>query len=127
MWSLAVSLFNAAMGCFHYADGMAFILNVPRRATMEVTAVLSSLPHCINPTVQAEVAKLWTLIDLVPGVNESGNDNREAIEAQLSVLSDALTLAETTVEFDDGFTEAYVVGAALIAVDWLWKGGSHLQ
>ena len=91
---------------------------------MEVTVVLSSsLPHCINPTVQAEVAKLWTLIDLVPGVNESGDDNRGAIEAQLSVLSDALTLAETTVEFDDGFTEAYVVGAALIAVDWLWKGG----
>jgi hypothetical protein len=77
--------------------------------------------HFTCAAIQAEVSKLWTLIELVLGLSEFGDDNREAIEVQLGVLSDSLTLAETTAEFDDGFTEAYVVGVALIAVDWLWK------
>lgn len=53
---------------------------------MEVTGVLYSLPHFTSATVQAEVSNLWTLIDLVPGLSEFGDDNREVIEAQLSIL-----------------------------------------
>jgi hypothetical protein len=90
---------------------------------MQATATLYLLPHCTNAKVQEEVSKLWTLIDLVPELSEFGDDNREAIEAQLSVLCDGLTLAEATAEFDNELTEAYVLGAALIAVEWLWKGG----
>jgi hypothetical protein len=90
---------------------------------MQAFIAIESGPHNINVRVQAEVSTLWTLLDVVPIFNECGDDNREAVEAQLSVLAEGLTIAETSAEFDNDCTETYVLSAALTAAEWLWEGG----
>jgi hypothetical protein len=74
-------------------------------------------------TVQAEVSLLWTLVDVIPALSLRGDDNREAIEAQLSVLVDELDLLQVLVEFDRKSTDAYVLRAAIHAAVWLQEGG----
>jgi hypothetical protein len=73
--------------------------------------------------IQAEVSRLWSLVNVIPELSPEGDDNREAIEAQLSVLTDELSLLQVLVEFDVESTDAYVLGAALQAAIWLQKGG----
>ena len=90
---------------------------------MQAFIAIEAGPHGTNVRVQAEVSTLWTLLDVVPAFNECGDDNREALEAQLSVLAEGLTIAEASAEFDNDCTEAYVLSAALTAVEWLWDGG----
>jgi hypothetical protein len=76
-----------------------------------------------NIPVQAEVSLLWTLVDLIPPRSSAGDDNREAIEAQLSVLVDELNLAQVLAEFYNESTDDYVLTAAIKAAVWLEEGG----
>jgi hypothetical protein len=62
-------------------------------------------------------------VDVIPALSLRGDDNREAIEAQLSVLVDELDLLQVLVEFDRKSTDAYVLRAAIQAAVWLQEGG----
>lgn len=90
---------------------------------MQEFVVGESWPRSTSVRVRAEASRLWTLLTLVPPLNQFGDDNQEAIEAQLSVITEGLTVAETVAEFDNACTERYVLCAALTAVKWLWEGG----
>ncbi len=90
---------------------------------MQTLIAIDLGPLTASVRVQAEVSTLWALLDIIPAFNECGDDNREAVEAQLSVLAEGLTIAEASAEFDNDCTEPYVLSAALAAVEWLWKGG----
>jgi hypothetical protein len=93
--------------------------------TIPLVAVPSPSPlfTFAQVTVQAEVSLLWTLVDVIPPLSLTGDDNREAIEAQLSVLVDELDLLQVLVEFDRKSTDAYVLRAAIQAAVWLQEGG----
>jgi hypothetical protein len=80
-------------------------------------------PRRINVCVQAEMSTLWTLLDVIPALNECGRDNREAVEAQLSVLGEELTITQTLTEFSKNHTEPHVLRAAIAAAKWLREGG----
>jgi hypothetical protein len=90
---------------------------------MQLEIAIASRPPCTSTRIQDEVSRLWTLLELVPAFNELGDDNQEAIEAQLSALGEGLTTAQTLAEFSGDHTEPYVLDAALAAVEWLWAGG----
>jgi hypothetical protein len=69
--------------------------------------------------VSNEISDLWKLALLIPQFDDTGDDNREAIEAQLSVLTDLLTDLQVIEEFGTDLTEANVMDAAMCASQWL--------
>lgn len=73
--------------------------------------------------VQTEIGELWLLLRVLAPFSKEGEENEEAIEAQLSVLSERLTPRQIHVEFSAERAEAYLLRAALRAGTWLCGTG----
>jgi hypothetical protein len=73
--------------------------------------------------VQAEISLLWALADLFPSSRTAEGDHREAIEAQVCVVTDELTISQVFAEFENESTDNCILQAALQAALWLEKGG----
>lgn len=71
-----------------------------------------------DTVTQAEMSELWRLAILIPQSGDAGEDHREAIEAQLSVLGARLTLSQVTAEYGAD-AEVTVFQAAMRASEWL--------
>ena len=72
--------------------------------------------------IEAEVAALRALRDLVPPTSLLGDDNVAAISAQLDVIENGLTLDGVDVVYGDQADpafDAYVHEHAIAACDWL--------
>lgn len=84
------------------------------------------MPTTSNPRseaeIQAEIDKLLSLKDKVRARSMFGDDNRQAIAAQIKVLQQRMTRDQVEAEFgDDGIEEDHsesIYTAAVDAFDW---------
>ena len=67
--------------------------------------------------VDAEVSRLYQFIDKVPARSAFGDDNQEAIKAQIEVIAKRMTLEQVTTQYKDAGD--YILSAAWDAERWL--------
>jgi hypothetical protein len=84
-----------------------------------------SLPkksHACTPNeIDVELRKLYGLENRVPAITAFGDNNQEAIQAQIEVIERNLSLAQVTDEYEDD--DDYVMSGALGASEWLRNDG----
>lgn len=67
--------------------------------------------------IDAELFRLYQLIRAVPMLTAFGDNNHDAIRAQIAVLRGLMTTDEAVERYEDGHD--YLLAAALDAVEWL--------
>jgi hypothetical protein len=85
--------------------------------------------QAITPRTAAEIAAepiaLNELLSQVPPTTCFGDDNREAINAQIRVIEENMTLDKLLMEYEEG--NAHIFNSALDALEWLSDDGLPLS
>lgn len=67
--------------------------------------------------VEEELSALCNLADIVPQYTAFGDDNQEAINAQIKVIRERMSFEDVLYEFED--ERSYTLSAAQDALRWL--------
>lgn len=74
--------------------------------------------------VSAELTRLAKVRGIIPAHSAFGDDNHAALDAQMGVLRERMTLEEVTARWDCDNAETYVLSGALNAAEWLRGEGN---
>jgi hypothetical protein len=81
-------------------------------------------PRHTSTTVQAEIASLHKVLGLLRALDGHSEENCAGISTQIEVLTEDMLRDDVLANYEDEHIPAYVLKAALSAVDWLRGDGT---
>ena len=90
-----------------------------------MSPIVSEPTHRTPSAIANELLVLNGLLTRVPPTSAFGDDNHEAITAQIRVITEGMTENQMLEEYED--EDLYILSAALDAYEWMQEDGEPVS